>query len=339
MLPVSRQQLIKLSKLVSDPELSKYHGLCSLFGPEESRPCAHVHYPSTKSFVNHLIWILNHAASCDDIEYHYKLMILLMNAHQLCGVCRNLILVDVPLEMLLFKSELGINLDSRRCSFYLKFHLRLFDHPKFAKIIMKSGSKSLVALQSIDGVLHSLMFQINGRKNGARLYNIRYVPIASQYANTIIIMLLSSRYWEKHHMPDVERLGGLEQYTKWYGEFEADFAESRHWQWLEKLAPPINMLGKAMILTLSRLRRTNIVNCDEIDWQLMKRRIKTGKQIIKCRTKKNLSCSYRQCKNKIDSHSLKLCGGCKITYYCCRSCQKKAWTQHTRICKLSIDLK
>ena len=50
--------------------------------------------------------------------------------------------------------------------------------------------------------------------------------------------------------------------------------------------------------------------------------------------KQRANCSSIQCgKSQSDSkEEFKLCGGCKLTYYCCRSCQKRAWPQHKPIC-------
>ena len=50
--------------------------------------------------------------------------------------------------------------------------------------------------------------------------------------------------------------------------------------------------------------------------------------------KQRTRCSSVQCdKPQSDSkEQFKLCGGCRFTYYCCRSCQKRAWPQHKPIC-------
>ena len=65
----------------------------------------------------------------------------------------------------------------------------------------------------------------------------------------------------------------------------------------------------------------------------------THKSMLLCRTvraglKQVVLCSSKQCDKwqKDSENQFKLCGGCKLTYYCCRSCQKRAWPQHKSNC-------
>ena len=58
--------------------------------------------------------------------------------------------------------------------------------------------------------------------------------------------------------------------------------------------------------------------------------------ILKMRNmnRERLCCSRKDCKKrqKTLNVNLKVCSGCKITYYCSRSCQKRAWLSHKSRC-------
>ena len=56
---------------------------------------------------------------------------------------------------------------------------------------------------------------------------------------------------------------------------------------------------------------------------------------IKSDKRELLSCSSMDC-SKLEKDSgrrFKLCAGCKMTHYCCRLCQKRAWPQHKTNCQ------
>merc|ERR1712129_332127 len=49
-----------------------------------------------------------------------------------------------------------------------------------------------------------------------------------------------------------------------------------------------------------------------------------------------ITCGYHACNAKqcTDSELFKICSGCKLVYFCSKSCQKKAWKDgHRRVCR------
>ena len=60
---------------------------------------------------------------------------------------------------------------------------------------------------------------------------------------------------------------------------------------------------------------------------------KTLYKIFRDTTLNGSKCYYSDCnKRQSQQDRFKMCGGCKISYYCSRSCQKKAWSTHKVHC-------
>ena len=339
---VSEEQLLKLTRIIEAQSVR--HPISPLL------QCPHIHYSSPQSFVNHLIWILNAdtIAAADDIEVHYKLMIELFRVHSLCGVCRNLILSNVPLNKVLLDPAQPIRLESWRCCFYLEFHLRLFSHPKFAKMIINSGSKSLPALQSLCMVLDSLLIGV--QKEGGLVHSemfgaftlYEFKPhfkqchghgpkalFASIYARTLYMSL---RYWNMDHMLF---------YSGDYGR-QRNSPAARHWAWMGTFdKPPSDVSMQSLFCLINRMVTEAMSKVIQMKLESMlprraaihSQRKSLLKKDIAGSLRESVCCSFIHCQTEASSHCLKLCGGCKMTYFCSRSCQKKAWSQHKCVCK------
>ena len=322
---VSSRQLSKLQRIV--PQLAGRdvsEGLLS---------CPHIHYASEQSFAKHLIGILHLEAPYYDHKNHYKVMGELLRVHSICGICRNVILSSVPLSKLLLRDFVE-GMESKRKAVYALFHLRLFDHPKFAKMIIKSGSESLPALQSIDLYLNSLLSAVQRNK-----YIHDAAIMALPYAKTIF---LSMKYWKEEHtlyyMVNVnERLIKI---RKWIDAFEKAHPmgiAARIGAFENSKVNPMEIKAQQLYLLLMSLEPAIDLKCNGNSGAVPKNNLKAALQgvrkILSSTLKRDIRCSYSKCKIKMDSH-FKLCGDCKMTYYCSRSCQKKAWSQHKANCKV-----
>merc|ERR1712129_611418 len=74
----------------------------------------------------------------------------------------------------------------------------------------------------------------------------------------------------------------------------------------------------------------------EIYPELKERNSKCKKEICKIMTRNARCCWYKCSKNIKDGITIlfKVCSGCSMSYYCSKSCQKKAWKYgHKEICK------
>ena len=182
---------------------------------------------------------------------------------------------------------------------------------------MEICTKSMPAFDNMCGLLHAVLQTVQIHTPNA------YVRI----------VFLSVRYWTKDHVI---------YYVRNYLEKLRNHCKSLLSQWdhQEGDMQRVKLDGTwtvkylfAMILIKLEQHgpRAPILPSVSKEWlhDCMKmRRIVRGKFSLMLR------CSSEQC-NKFQKYiedPFKLCGGCKMTYYCSRSCQKRAWPQHKSYC-------
>ena len=309
--------------------------------------CPHHHYQSIHCFENHLLSLLNHNARYYAVVYrHQELneLISLLRKHSLCAICRNTILSNTPFQDLFLGKELISCANESRGHLYLFLYCRFFDHPRFPKIMMQICSKSMHHFQSLCIVFEWLL-NITLRGTGDHLIGHKFVAMV--FARFIF---LTMRYWKRRHY-------------RFWKTYHSDTIRN----WLRKLAEPstyrevelgltnVSTRPDGTVSTLSGSEQMHNTMCcvDQLvqyillasqSWNLtisIFKQVLTVKQIhsfFTTKTRQAVQCSLESCR-KLEygnEKRFKLCGGCKMTYYCSRSCQKRAWSNHKEKCsKLS----
>ena len=336
---VTRRQLSKLKRIARQCYLS------DALNPEE---CAHKHYPSAQSFVNHLIWTLDQNSGT--AQTHQEVIQDLFLTHCLCGFCRNMMLCRMPLHVL-FSNPAIINyriLNPSRCFTFYSLQLRMCNHPKFFKAMIKTAPSSMKVFRAICVSLESILKIMSGNEETETAE--RYRGNANAYTT---ILFLSFKYWNKEHIiyfvenhsgylsKWINRMAKLETF---YNNLPRDHTESEVWMLdgIRMIHAQIYMMirgiGSNLKSIVSKVDFSKLRNVDG----MLKGNIypeyceMVSRKEIKMGLRKNIHCSSLSCHNpeRESEFRFKLCGGCKTTYYCSRSCQKRAWVQHKSYCKV-----
>lgn len=287
--------------------------------------CPHNYYGSAQLFVDHIAWYLRQTVHYKDLGVHHFIIGAMVTNHSvwspLCGRCRNLILSSSDNLLRLCSDRLL----STQCATEIYVHaqnrfflfFRLVDHPRMAKVVMRIYKDSVSHWDSMCGVFHGSLFEM---LSGEHEPDAQSKSLLVAYSD---FLTLSVKYWSKAQFAFAKenifrRMNGTLG-TK--GIFTWSYSG-----WRESLRDD----------TIFRLTQEVISRIKSVpDSRIIPKIRKWGSRSeLRKDVKQRTSCSYLSCsKPQRDSNvQFKLCGGCKLTYYCCRSCQKKAWPHHKPIC-------
>ena len=287
----------------------------------ELSPCPHLYYPSIQMFVDHILWVLRQYEDPDIYVLHNQVLIRLMRNLVFCGHCRNILISSTKMLEDLCSADKMIT-HSRSQVYRSSSELRqitwsrLFEHPKMPRVMMQICRDSVAAFRSICTSLHSLaQFTLSDEDvSKTDLYHI-----FEQYS---CFIYMTVKYWNEDQIKYfvMNHLGRPSMHMR------SEVTPSRllifdniaYLMYLKskqarlRARPPVRKAELVSYLECSKAFRRE-VNAEERRW---------------------LCCSSLQCNKaqKDSSRQFKLCGGCKLTYYCSRSCQKRAWPQHKPVC-------
>ncbi len=324
-LPVPPQQTLLLSQIQND-----------------NRCCPHHHrtiYPSPSDYISHALWIIYgtqyHLKHCRAEINGYFLQQLEMNRSILfaciCTNCCNSLLSTF--------SILDIDASS---SDALKeiIVLNLFmHHPRMARLAVKECpiTKSLYLSETINAgnniiasIAETSILCIDHRRNKHTVsIHIIMVYSSMRYWNEYYYLFFVKRFMvrfreallrvcvvelELQQEQDegycvVDAMAGIigriwDRYSKRLGVLSSVLNDSATFQWMRMTVEPVG--NKWKTIDLHKL------------------------------IKENMTCCWSRClrEEKDIDGAMKMCSGCKMTYYCSRRCQKKAWKHdHKDICK------
>lgn len=167
----------------------------------------------------------------------------------------------------------------------------------------------------------------------------------SDAAEFCIGFLASIKYWSKDLVEEFSQcyrhsisrsvLEALEHPTK---SIEIGNCESEYYRLVTHgigliIKLKINSMIHGVVATMERFRR----GCKKLHLQEMERQfVRDQCMILRIRkeSRLRLCCSWAGCRmiQRELSEQLRVCGGCKMAYYCSRSCQKRAWPGHKATC-------
>ena len=283
-------------------------------------PCPHLYYPSIELFLYHLAWFWNQRKKHDD---HYLVLSTLLRHHSLCGCCRNM-LISCPkilLDLCSTQRMVKIMQITGWPQVHYSLYLRLLDHGKLPKIMMRMCRKSMSTFQSMCASLKSIFQQFIKCGQEWIVLHFAYscfVFLTVKYWNKDQLM-----YFVKNHSRNIIKL--IEPLLP-----RMKMRVTRgHSMWYNSIAAIIRVINRVNVKSqrdgITGIRTPTLMNI------FMRGKLKNfmrrnpGRQVV---------CYSIQCwkKQKDNENQFKLCGGCKLTYYCCRSCQKRAWPQHKSNC-------
>ena len=252
----------------------------------------------------------------------------------LCDHCRNSILSAYALLVELSASNLKSGMESICCvndnveCIRFLLYLRLVDNVQSPRIIMKICNTSVTAFQSMcEAVVDILKWDRCSEQS----------RILKEYTD---IVCLTVKYWSrdqlryflKNHFNVIDR--AIVPEMKWYSKCSFD-------EFACNLKEPAGTLSFLLfeVIAISNLKGLHGVPRKVGSSFKLPRKSKSkrlseiNRETMKGLVKYRSECSYKECGKLDNEEQFKLCGGCKLTYYCCRSCQKRAWPQHKVHCK------
>lgn len=290
-----------------------------------TRPCSHLLYPSKQMFVDHLLWFCKHYTTCGDYQYHAYIFDVLLKHRPLCSCCRNMMILSPDSITEVFSAKPPSHPKNDRVDPRYTLYTRLFDHPQIHKVMMKICRKSMPTFHSMCISLNNVNTMVRRR---CEEMDIGWTRALLRYSDMVC---LSVKYWRRKHIL---------------------YFMNKHYNVIDVLGCDIDLGRELMATGVSRNEMTSIPAIaheailkirqydikqyfDDMYVMIEKLDRKGGlRRIVRNEVKQRVLCSFMQCsrQQKDSRESFKLCAGCKLTYYCCRSCQKKAWSQHKSIC-------
>ena len=299
--------------------------------------CPHVFYHSVEHFIGHLLWALHPDRSCTEKKDKAQMDVIFgfLNKRRLCNVCRISIFAEFDVNIL-FKT-FGVEITSFddichvQCRLCFRFWYQLFHHPQVPKLIIKSCSNNVFQYLCtmmewmVQGILHFHNEQSDVFERGLVPYSI--------------MIFRSINYWS---LKDLQCY--LKTHTDTIKSLVLKYAS------LQKNDGRFLHQDTAMLHLICILGRIAL-KCRTMGWKPMapedasvcasaidfyksqreKRYVGQWVSIVR----EDLLCGFLECSRPKDNAAakcFKLCGGCKIVYYCSRSCQKRAWPQHKACC-------
>lgn len=301
--------------------------------------CAHRYYSSNQMFVEHVLGAVYGIASS---HVERKLVGDLLRCHRLCSVCRNIILSIRPLHLLIMEPCRGGWIHHPQIHrWYTWFHINLVNHPRFGQLILKNCNENVFhyLCRFLETMCLKLVHKhhtfVDDEVNGNHMY-IGALNIHCQ------LMLKSIKYWKKKHLQyficnhaqkTSDLMHSVARRLK-RNEFEYSFLAHRALSaitvFLDKLLVKCRKWKKSSVRHLKGRVKTMKLEFIHIGRGNDLKDFEDRGLLLR----KGLQCAFAEC-SKTESNAtdrFKMCGGCKMSYYCCKSCQKKAWPQHKSNC-------
>lgn len=320
--------------------------------------CPHQYYSSIESFVDHLLWVTHYEGPLHQFQGHGELIHKLLGSHMICGICRNRIVLKssiLPFRDLrnVQKDEYTYQIFNLQWQCMAMYIMRFADHPRYPKILMKLSSDSIGIFQRLCFSLRILLAAVvEGVDADGKLMVLMFVKL----------VFVTAKYWERHHIEYYEHWF-FDQIEEWRKELQKSSlmndAREGH-----RINEEIEELG---IETLSDVEQDQffvfkiLLVLEYIQYVAVKRskckknwnrstfgfemidhtkdilakEINEARRMVKLQQRGRLHCASQEClKYESDCKvRFKLCGGCKMTYFCSRSCQKRAWLLHRHNCR------
>eukprot|EP01084_Bolivina_argentea_P010732 20002_1 len=313
---------------------------------KQSTHCAHKLYAQSHLFIQDILWTL-HLHSFDDVHHSKhctRLKIIFSNSfNSMCAHCITVLLATVNFVELMndiYYCRHSKDIPKQVKWLNLRLMVELFYHPKMYKIMSLN-------ICVFDRACHMVCAHFNDDlvQNAALMY-----PKQEKFYVFLRMIYLSIPRWDKRYLLHFISAYVCAFHYYWvliYNSFKSKdpegiekiqnncvmrsiFGEITYLLFKSKNKTLLNQIKDNSLVNLLKGHNNDINTAQYLEIrnnESQKKRVLFYGNVIKC--------SYEKC-NKSESadEKFKICKGCKMTYYCCRQCQKKSWnTRHRIDCK------
>eukprot|EP01083_Nonionella_stella_P016031 44816_1 len=330
--------------------------------------CAHLLYSSSEQFVHHILWIL-HPKSLEHPlrQEHVRFMLWQSVMSNMCTNCVNILLctvrfVDVINLYSLYRVPTVPPPKDSTCLLPMDLYASLFCHPKIHRIMMNTCSlnkltylagEKMYAMHNnmgTEGYVHDFDYLCDIFTVELRIHSTDINSSLSQQLVFMRTLYLSMKHWNKYHLLFFSKhyLMDLKQASQGIANLpthnQLDTVGRRVFSKLMYMIGYIEGYvdgcceAKRVLKQLKQGNNTALMRTRIRKVMKQRKDIKQSNETRKCIKEEVLTitcCGWHRCskRQKEINGALKLCKQCRMTYFCSRRCQKKAWKHdHRNIC-------
>lgn len=267
----------------------------------EKLSCPHLYYPSTQSFVDHLLQFLNYCTWQDESKQHVVVLSAFLQFHFLCGNCMNAILSTVPFKDLFLGHGLAFGVHDESWnweSLHLPLYRQLLRHPRFPEI-MVTCSVSMDYFQSFCNFFVETL-NIGGKYQSFDVFHYFLLEIAR-------LFFLTLKYWNMKHV-----LYYKTNYFDYFGAFLDSMKDIVYYP--ECLSNPMEHFGSMLMYIetmIWSIQCTVIKRCGAVpppdprhsrvkNWYCSTHNKSSFRSVTKLLFRGSQSCSFSQCGKMLD---------------------------------------
>ena len=313
--------------------------------------CPHHYYRSVSAFVGQLLWSLKTDYCCRDAKAKHLLVVLvkMMEDHRVCSLCRSTIVLRIYKDD--FYPKFGKSLSDSCCVLSVKLRMFFFRDFISNRHIMKLCTRSC----RVAGFL-GLLGQIKEMLHTIAYHPHNLPPYSTGMTTMTDMMRISVKYWNdqqykfylRYHFAAINHvLCNQLPLNQWLNEKNDDHLRDWIMMKFQMIQCKVAMKSKKMEWDhligndghrIAKKQRKLARKFAKIEMELAEEgafKRSSWEPYVHQKRKLRECCACDDCRKmeNVLGERFKVCSGCKISHYCSKYCQKRAWSSHKANCQ------